>query len=97
MAKDILINAPFKDGDWNIGVSDQQHIEHVCLSAPGHFKSSPLLGVNLREYINAPMSPQTIENLEREIRLNLELDGAKNITIEIDPETKSINTNGTYN
>ena len=97
MAKDILINAPLKDGDWNIGESDQQHIEHVCMSAPGHFKSSPLLGVNLIDFINSPMSPKTVSELERIIRLNLELDGAKNITIDIDPETKSINTNGSYN
>ena len=96
MAKDILIAAPFKDGDWNIGESDQQHIEHVCMSAPGHFKSSPMLGVNLIDYINSPMSPKTVSELERKIRLNLELDGASNIKIWINPETKNIYTDGTY-
>lgn len=96
MAKDIIISAPFKDGDWNIDMSDQQHIEHVCMSAPGHFKSSPLLGVNLTDWINAPMSPKNIASLERTIRLHLESDGAKNIEISIDPLTKTINTNGTY-
>lgn len=97
MAKDIIINAPFKDGDWNVSNSDQQHIEHVCMAAPGHFKMNPLLGVNLTDYINSPMSPKTVSELERSIRLNLELDGATNISVSIDPETQTISTDGTYN
>lgn len=96
MAKDIIINAPFNNGDWNIDVSDQQHIEHVCMAAPGHYKNAPLLGVNLMNYVNSPMSPKTVSQLEREIRLNLESDGCKNIVINIDPETKNIYTDGTY-
>ncbi len=96
MAKDIILSEPFKNGDWNVAHSDQQHIEHLCLSAPGHFKIAPLAGINLLSWLNAPFSPKNVAELERNIRLQLESDGAKNITIEIDVESKTINTNGTY-
>lgn len=96
MAKDIIKSAPFKDGDWNIDVSDQQHIQDVCMAAPGHFKNAPLLGVNLMDYVNSPMSPKTVGELEKKIRLHLELDGAKDITVSINAETKNIYTDGTY-
>lgn len=97
MAKDIFKADIFKDGDFNIAFSDEQHIEDVLMSAPGHIKNAPLLGVNIMDYVNAPMSPSTVAELERKIRLNLETDGAKNITVKIDSKTNEISTNGTYN
>lgn len=96
MAKDILLNEIFKDGDFNVGFSDEQHIEHVLMAQPGHFKNAPLLGVRMIDYINSSLSPRTVAELERKIALNLEADGAKNIVVKIDSTTKNFTINGTY-
>jgi len=96
MAKDINIKAPIVNGDWNVGFSDEQHIEHILMAAPGHFKNAPLLGVNMIEYINSTLSPVTVAELEKKIRLNIESDEAKNILVSIDAQTATIKANGTY-
>ncbi len=96
MAKDINLKAPIVNGDWNVSFSDEQHIEHVLMAAPGHFKNAPLIGVNMTDYINSTLSPTTVAELEKKIRLNLEADGAKNISVSVDPATSTINTHGVY-
>lgn len=96
MAKDILKDDIFKDGDFNVGYSDEQHIQDVILSAPGHFKQNPLIGVDILQYVRSPMSPSTVSQLEREIRLQMQADGAKNIKVRINPKTNSIDAKGTY-
>jgi hypothetical protein len=96
MAKDILFDEPFANGDFNIGFSDEQHIKHLIVSAPGHFKNVPLLGVNIKNWINGSMSPSEQQELESSIRLNLEADGVTQITTAIDQKTFEIDVNGKY-
>lgn len=96
MAKDILFDEPFANGDFNIGFSDEQHIKHLVVSSPGHFKNAPLLGVQIKDYINSSMTPATQQKLEREIRMQLEADGVTQISIIVDPQTYEINVNGKY-
>lgn len=96
MAKDILFDSPFANGDFNIGFSDEQHIKHIIASSPGHFKNAPLLGVQIKDWINASMSPSEQQKLDKHIRLNLEADEVKQITVEVDPQTSEINVNGKY-
>lgn len=96
MARDIDINNPIVNGDWNIIESDHQHIQHILMAKPGDYKNAPLLGVNIREMINGTLNPKTVAELEKKIRLNLEADGVKNIIISIDSETSTIYTDGTY-
>jgi hypothetical protein len=83
MAKDINIDEPFKDGDFNITECDEQNIRSVLLAHPGHFKMSPLIGVGIQQFQNAPLSPAGIASLEREIILQLQADGAKNVVARI--------------
>lgn len=96
MAKDINIKAPIVNGDWNVAFSDEQHVEHILMAAPGHFKNAPLIGVNMMQYINSSLSPKTVSELERKILLNLEADGAKQPFASVDPTTQTIKANGTY-
>lgn len=96
MAKDINIKNLLADGDFNVSFSDEQHVEHILMSAPGHIKNAPLLGVNMVNYINSPLDPKTVGELEKKIKLNLESDGAKNVSVKVNPDTKTITTNGTY-
>lgn len=96
MAKDILKSSIFLNGDFNVGFSDEQHVEDILLTAPGHIKDAPLIGVNITNYMNAPFSPKTSAELEREIRLQLQADGATNIIVKVDPKSQTITTNGTY-
>lgn len=84
MAKDINFKQPFQNGDFNITFSDDQHIEHLMVSAPGHFKNAPLLGVRITDYINASLPPSEQQKLERLVRLNLESDGATQINTRVD-------------
>ena len=97
MAKDINTKQPIKDGDWNITFSDEQHVEDLLMTSPGHVKDSPLTGVGIVKYINAPLSPRIVSELERNIKLQIEADGAKGATAKVLPDTQSIETNGTYN
>ena len=96
MAKDILFENPFYNGDFNFGFSDEQHISHLLLSAPGHIKHAPLAGINITDTINASLSPAEQQKLERLIRLNLEADGAKEINVTVDPQTSKINIDAKY-
>ncbi len=96
MAKDILKSSIFLNGDFNIGFSDEQHIEDILMSAPGHIKNSPLTGVAIVKYINSPLSPATVSKLEKDIKLQLTADGATSVSAKVNPVTKSVETNGTY-
>lgn len=62
----------FQNGDFVITDSDQQHIEDIVEAYPGHYKEFPLLGVGVRQYINASGSQA---ELQSQIRLQLEADG----------------------
>ena len=96
MANDIIHTAPFANGDFNVGFSDRQHIEDVLLAKPGDYKMVPTLGVNVRSWMNGTISPREVENLQRTIRLNLQLDGATNIRESINPNGPKIYVDATY-
>lgn len=79
MAKDFLLkdfDLQIVDGDFVVGDCDQQNVELVLLARPGDYKQSPFLGVGIEDYVNAPTSPRILEALERNIKLQLESDGA---------------------
>ena len=91
MAKDILLN---KDldlaellGDFETGISDEQHIELLLLAHKGEFKLEPLMGVGIANYLKAPTTLITRRKLEKEIKLQLEADGAVDVSVELDDLT----------
>lgn len=87
MANDILIknfDVSFVGGDLDIGYSDEQHMEHILLARPGHFKQTPWIGIGIEDLLNAPTNAKTVRVLERDIKLQLESDGAKKVSAKSD-------------
>jgi hypothetical protein len=96
MAKDIIHTDLFYGGDFNIDFSDRQHVADILVAQPGHYKNAPGLGVGIANYAGAPLSPQVIAELQREIKMQLEADGGKNVKIKIDLLNQIINADATY-
>ncbi len=92
MAKDILIgldeDLSILSGDLDVGYSDEQHIEDILTASKGEYKQSPLVGVSIADYLMSPMASTNIAKLEREILLQLESDGATEITVKMGTELK---------
>lgn len=66
-AKDILLDSDedlsFKDGDFFVGNSDQQHVQHILKADKGHFRQWPLIGVGILDYVNGAVEPEVIRQL----------------------------------
>lgn len=45
---DLLI----RDGDLVLDAADEQHLEHVLLAQPGHWRQSPLTGVGIGDFLD---------------------------------------------
>ena len=60
------------DGDFSIGLSDQQHIADTINANVGWWKEFPLDGVNIRNYAKTAGGAQ---QLARKIKIELENDG----------------------
>lgn len=89
MVKDLILkngDLDIKNGDLVIDYSDQQHIEDLLVSEKGDFKQSPLTGIGLLNYINAPLTKENRLALEKEIRLQLLADGFEIKQVEIGTE-----------
>ncbi len=98
MAKDIIYNGDleFANGDFKVDVSDLQHVEHVLIANPGNYKASPWLGIGIEDYKNAPMTATVRQTLEREIKLHLDSDGAKNTFVQLDNELLNCEIQANY-
>jgi hypothetical protein len=59
-------------GDFVIGPSDNQHIEDLLASAPGHWKEFPQVGANVPLLLKGRANVQEVEG---RIKLELEADG----------------------
>ena len=84
MVKDILTNDNneliIQEGDFVIESSEDQHIEAILRSEKGHWKESPMMGVGIVSEVNLT---GRIENLEREIMLQLKVDDWQNVSLDL--------------
>jgi len=98
MVKDIIFTNDLAvvNGDFAVGASDLQHAEHILVAHPGQYKNAPWVGAAIGDYSNAPISPKVRQELEREIKLQLDADGAKNSSIKLDSELLNIQINVDY-
>lgn len=91
MNKDILHNdigdLHFENGDFKIGVSDQQHIGDLFIAQPGENKEYPLCGFGAIRYIKRII---TESEFKRDLKLQLEYDGYLNTTIDTSNGIESI-------
>lgn len=60
-----------EDDDFKTGEADNNYIEYILISSPGHWKEFPLVGVSIWKYLQGTQSPQV---LQRAILVQLESD-----------------------
>jgi hypothetical protein len=75
-SRDIILNEDneiqFFSGDFLIGDSDSQHIQHIIEATKGNFLENPTVGVNITEYKNGNV---THDEISKRIRVELQKDG----------------------
>lgn len=59
------------DGDFVTGDADNNYIEYILVSSPGHWKEFPVVGVGIYNYLQGTQSPQV---LQRNILVQLKAD-----------------------
>lgn len=69
-------------GDFKIAESDEQHIEDILIAAPGNYRQHPEMGINIFQFLNAPITRVEKLRIINEIRKQLQADGFVQITIE---------------
>jgi len=84
MAKDIIIDdygdLVFLNGDFKVGVSDEQHAILIINTNAGSWKQSPLVGVGIIKY---SASSGTAQALKKEIIKQMQADGFVNIEVTL--------------
>lgn len=80
-----------QNGDFVMGNASNQHIKLLLLSFQGEWKSSPLIGCNIKNAINGVIDRM----LDRHIRIQLEADGFDLEEMNLSP--KGIQIKGQYN
>lgn len=85
---DLILNnqldLEFSGGDLVVSPSREQHILLLLKSLPGHWRQSPLSGIGIEGWINAPASDRERNALGQAIRRQLDADGLKPGIINID-------------
>lgn len=74
------------DGDWVVGASDPQHVQHIITVPQGGYKQFPLTGVGEARIVNAPITGA----LRRDIQMQLEGDGLRLINLQVDLGNQAI-------
>ncbi|WP_187477852.1 oxidase [Amniculibacterium sp. G2-70] len=85
MRKDILLNEQNEilivDGDFVIGQSDQQHVKHIVEAFKGEYKSNPLVGFGVINYLKRD---EMIESeFKRDLKIQLTSDGYQDPIIDL--------------
>lgn len=103
--KDILIDlfgnmTADAAGDIVTGDNTNYWIGFIVLSAPGHWKQFPLVGVNILSFLNASLSPIQIqgiiiEQLKADIFPNPNVDITAYPVINVNKVQFNVNDNGT--
>ncbi|MBS1506033.1 MAG: hypothetical protein JSS79_05245 [Bacteroidetes bacterium] len=72
-----------QNGDWVVGLSDNQNIEQIIDSAPGGWFMSPLVGVGVNRFLNGNISVSQLETL---VQQQLKRDGYEDIRFNVNQE-----------
>jgi len=70
----------FRDGDFILSPSDEQHIQDIVESFPGWWKEFILIGVGIKSYINSSGKEQEIQG---NIALQLRSDGYQVPSVDV--------------
>ena len=71
------------DGDFEMGISDPQHVYHIMLNPQGAYKQFPLTGVGKAPLLNGTFDAA----LRRKIQVQLEGDGYRTKSISMNENT----------
>lgn len=86
IAKDLMTNSTGEllivDGDFVLGESDIQHIDHILRASQGDYKESPLIGFGVDQYEHATVSAVELAKYKKGIQIQLEYDGFTNVSVE---------------
>ena len=84
--QDILLDATnqpaIADGDFAIGLSDDQHITLLLTTHKGHWKQWPQAGAGIERYLRKQNN--NLADLKRDITVQLQADGYKPGSFNID-------------
>lgn len=76
----------FDNGDFKIGLSDQQHIDHLMRANPGQYYQFPKIGIGIDKFKLASVNRQEIQQA---IRLGLEADNYNVIDLSVTEATNN--------
>lgn len=91
--KDILLkdnDLDFCKGDFSVGESANQSVEHLLISSQGEWKEMPETGADIASANNGAID----RFMDRRIRVQLESDGF--VVSQLEITEKGINLNGEY-
>lgn len=74
----VIASADFKKVE-----SDEQHIEDILMTRKGSWKRSPITGIGLFDYVNAPNTKLVNDDLHQKIKLQLEYDGFDDVKVTL--------------
>jgi len=80
---DESYNLKTENGDFVAGGSDEQNVHMLVLSAPGMFKEFPSAGAGLIRFVKG-LENMNARKMWREIAVQLEADGYRLISFELD-------------
>ncbi len=85
MRQDILTNDTHElevvNGDFIIGQSDQQHVQHIIEAQKGEYKNSPLVGFGIINFVKR--DEKIASEFKRDLKIQLENDGYTNPSINL--------------
>tara|TARA_R110002012_G_scaffold260129_1_gene441789 strand:- start:2020 stop:2325 length:306 start_codon:yes stop_codon:yes gene_type:complete len=73
----------FLAGDFLVGVSDQQHVQHILKANKGHYYQSPLIGLGSVDLINGDLDRDFVK---QQIKLQLKSDNYQPLTVDVDQD-----------
>lgn len=71
----------FQEGKVVVGPSDQQHIEMILQSAPGHWREHPLLGADVEALLSGNA---TLTELRARVNVQMQLDEYSSNNVQLD-------------
>ena len=89
--KDILVDENndlmISNGDFVIGPSDVQHVDHIIMAFPGEYKEHPEIGLGAVAYVKSNTSKV---KFKRDLRIQLNYDGYKKPVIDLSKGLKDL-------
>jgi hypothetical protein len=76
------------NGDFSFGLSDLQHVVLIFEAHKGEIRENPMLGFGANAYLKTIKSNLEIK---RDLRVELQRDGYKDVDLEIDLTTGKLN------